>query len=278
VAVNPNNTNMLWEETTGLSIRRSTDGGVNWSFFTSGITEPGGNFLFITPFNQDPNDANRMWIGGARLWRTTQATSDPAPATIWTLSSQFLASRVSAHAVAPGNSDRVYAGTQAITGNAAVSGVVWTTGAGTTANAGTVWTGAKPRPGINYVSWIDVHPTLPGTVYATISTFNNAAGTGHVFKSTDFGATWTNIDGSGATGIPDVPAHCILIDPDNPSRLYVGTDIGVFVSVDDGANWARENTGFANVITESMSINRTGATKYIYAFTHGRSLFRVLKP
>jgi hypothetical protein len=75
-----------------------------------------------------------------------------------------------------------------------------------------------------------------------------------------------------------VPAHCILIDPDNPSRLYVGTDIGVFVSVDDGANWARENTGFANVITESMSINRTGATKYIYAFTHGRSLFRVLKP
>jgi photosystem II stability/assembly factor-like uncharacterized protein len=116
-----------------------------------------------------------------------------------------------------------------------------------------------------------------GTVYATVSTFNTATGTGHVFKSTNFGATWINIDGTGATGIPDVPAHTIAIDPANTQRLYVGTDIGVFVSIDGGANWARENTGFANVIVESLVIKNT-APRYIYAFTHGRSVFRAPLP
>lgn len=277
VALNPNNTNMLWAENTGLSIQRSTNGGSSYSSFTSGITEAGGNFLFITPFAQDPSNPDRMWIGGARLWRTTAATAAVLPSPIWTQSSQFLSARVSAIAVAPQSSDRVYAGTQAISGNAAVSGVVYTTGAGTAATSATVWTGSKPRPGINYVSWITPDPVTAGTVYATISTFNDVSGSGHVFKSTDFGATWTNIDGSGATGIPDVPAHTIVVDPTNNQRLYVGTDIGLFVSVDGGANWARENTGFANVIIEALSI-KSDAPRYLYAYTHGRSVFRAPLP
>ena len=47
----------------------------------------------------------------------------------------------------------------------------------------------------------------------------------------------------------------------------------VFVSLDGGLNWARENTGFANVIVEALVIKNT-PTRFIYAFTHGRSLFR----
>jgi len=82
-----------------------------------------------------------------------------------------------------------------------------------------------------------------------------------------------NIDGTGATAIPDVPVHTIVVDPLDNQRLYVGTDIGVFVSIDGGANWARENTGFANVIVAKLTIKNT-APRYIYAFTHGRSLFR----
>ncbi len=277
VAVNPANTSMLWAENTNSSMRRSLNGGSSFSAFTSGITEASGNFLFIAPFAQDPGNAARMWTGGARLWRTAQATANPTVGNIWINASQFLSARVSAVAVSPLSSDRVYAGTQAITGNAAISGVVYTTGAGTTATSATVWTGSKPRPGINYVSWVTPDPVSASTVYATISTFNDATGSGHVFKSTDFGATWTNIDGAGATGIPDVPVHTIVVDPANTQRLYVGTDIGVFVSLDGGANWARENTGFANVIVEALVIKNT-APRYIYAFTHGRSVFRAPLP
>jgi hypothetical protein len=94
-----------------------------------------------------------------------------------------------------------------------------------------------------------------------------------VFKSSDLGATWTNIDGIGTTGIPNVPVHTIAIDPLDNQRLYVGTDIGVFVSIDGGVHWARENTGFANVIVEALII-KNDAPRFIYAFTHGRSLFR----
>lgn len=287
VAVNPANTSMLFAENTNLSLVRSLNGGLSWASFTSGITEPSGNFLFITPFAQDPTNPSRMWIGGGRVWRTAQATAVPTSGNVWQVANRgangtagglLNGARVSALSISPLSSDRVYAGTQAISAQPAISGVVLSTGEGTTATGTTTWTSGKPRPGINYVSWVQADPAQINVVYATISTFNDAVGQGHVFKSTDFGATWTNIDGSGATAIPDVPVHCILVDPDDTQRLWVGTDIGVFVSLDGGQNWARENTGFANVITESLSLGTENGVTYIYAFTHGRSLFRIRKP
>lgn len=272
VAVNPADTNMLWVENTGRSMRRSTDGGATYELFQSGITEGAGNFLFITPFAQNPSNATQMWTAGATPWRTTQATNVPLPATIWSQAGAFLGQRIGAIAVAPSDSTRVYMGGG--TGGGANNGRVFTTANALTSTGATVWTFSRPRPDPTFVSWLAVHPTNPAVVYATISTFNSGTGSGHVFKSVDFGATWTNIDGSGATGIPDVPAHTIVIDPTDTNRLYVGTDIGVFVSTDDGATWARENTGFANVIVEALSL-KNDAPRYLYAYTHGRSAYRV---
>jgi len=88
-----------------------------------------------------------------------------------------------------------------------------------------------------------VDPNTPTTVYATVSTFNSSMGQGHVFKSTDGAVTWAGIDGSGATGILDIPAHSIVVDPTNSNILYLGTDIGVFLSLDGGANWERGTQG-----------------------------------
>src|SRR5262249_42582550 len=84
-------------------------------------------------------------------------------------------------------------------------------------------------------------------------------------------ATWTQIDGTPPNKIPDIPAHSIVVDPINPLRLYVGTDLGVFVTVDGGLNWGKENTGFTNAITESLVIKGYN----LYAFTHGRGAWRV---
>jgi hypothetical protein len=263
VAVNPGNTNMLWAENTGRSMVRSVNGGTSFSAFTSGITEAAGNFLFITPFTQDRSNAANMWTGGAFLWRTTQATASPTVGNIWTQASAFLGQRISAIAVAPTDSNTLYLGGQ--------TGSIWRNTAALTANSTTVWSASRVRPDSNYISWVTAHPTTPTTVYATVSTFNSATGTGHVFKSIDGAQTWTNIDGAGVTGIPDVPAHCILVDPTNTNILYLATDIGVFVTLDGGATWDRENTGFANVIVESMAINGN----FLYAFTHGRSAWRV---
>ena len=62
-----------------------------------------------------------------------------------------------------------------------------------------------------------------------------------------------------------------MVDLTNSNILYVATDVGVFVSLDGGASWNRENTGFANVIADALIIQGN----FLYAFTHGRSAWRV---
>jgi hypothetical protein len=66
------------------------------------------------------------------------------------------------------------------------------------------------------------------------------------------------------------------LDPAQPERLYLGTDVGVFVSADQGYTWARESSGFSHVITEHLEINQpSGEDPLLFAFTHGRGAWRV---
>ena len=279
VAVNPTNTNTLFFETTGLSLRRSTNGGLSSASVITGIA--GDAFPFITVFRMDPNVPTRLWIGGRFMWRTDNN------ATSWTRTSnaQQTGGSITAMAIAPGNSNVVIDG--------AASGQLRRTTIGTTANAAsvlnTVWLQSfTPRGnGNGTISWVEYDPSNVNNVWATISNFNgtaNANGTsaGHVFKSTNGGATWTLADGTQTAGnvnaIPDIPAHSVAIDPNDSQRIYVGTDLGVFVSLDGGANWARETTGFSNTVVESLSANNTNGVTTLFAFTHGRGAFKVTIP
>ena len=63
-----------------------------------------------------------------------------------------------------------------------------------------------------------------------------------MFQTVDGGATWTRID----LTLPDMPVHSVVVHPTRASTLYIGTDLGVFVTTDGGGTWMRENTGFAN--------------------------------
>jgi hypothetical protein len=69
--------------------------------------------------------------------------------------------------------------------------------------------------------------------------------------------------------------HSIVINPGDTAQLFVGTDLGVFVSSDGGQTWMVENTGFANVVTEKLVLNNHNDVNTLYAFTHGRGAFRV---
>ena len=89
--------------------------------------------------------------------------------------------------------------------------------------------------------------------------------------STDAGATWTP---RGSASLPDIPVHSLAVDPTRPDRLYLGTDLGVFVSLDRGLTWAPENTGFANAVTETVLIGAGVNGPAVYAFTHGRGAWR----
>jgi len=80
--------------------------------------------------------------------------------------------------------------------------------------------------------------------------------------------TWVNI------GPPvNAPFNTIAVDPANPNRLFLGTDVGVFLSLDGGATWAQFSTqsGMPNVAVFDIEINPF--TDRVVAFTHGRGAF-----
>ena len=89
---------------------------------------------------------------------------------------------------------------------------------------------------------------------------------GHVFKTTD-GTIWQNV----SVNLPDVPVNAVLIEPGRPDNIYVGTDLGAFVSTDGGATWSPFNDGLPLVAVFDLVINSTSGL--MLAGTHGRGMF-----
>ena len=107
-------------------------------------------------------------------------------------------------------------------------------------------------------------PTRASRVYATYSGFRS----GHVFRSDDYGRTFVDISAT----LPDAPANTIAIDPADPRRLFVGTDAGVFITLDGGENWLSFNDQLPPAAVVDLKIH--GASRTLIAATHGRSMFR----
>jgi len=266
-AINPKDTRTLYVETTRLSLRRSTNSGATFASAVAGITEPSTNFLFIAPFTMDPTEPERLWIGGQTMWRTSNGGRN------WERASGVIGTRcvgrpdcpVTAIAVAPSDPNRVLVGLR--------DGRMFRQTAALESNGDSVWPSTQPRLGV--VTWIAFDPVNADVAYATYGTFNTAPADRHVYKTTDGGATWTALDGSGDTAVPDIPVHTLLIDPRQRETLYLGTDLGVFVSLDGGATWAKEDSGFPNTVVESMSLERQGEGALLTAFTRGRGAWKV---
>ena len=169
---------------------------------------------------------------------------------------------VSSLAVHPTSSDVVAVGTS--------EGLIHINHDSVGSNDTTVWPSVRPRDG--FVSWLAFDPGNPETLYATYAGF----GGDHVWRSTDGGETWSSLAGTGAGTLPDIPVHSIVVDPGDGRRLYIGTDLGVFTSVNGGATWAVENTGFANAVTEALTLAEDAdGRSWLFAFTHGRGAWRV---
>lgn len=253
VAIDPRNSNNIYTATGYNLIRKSTDGGRTFGLANAGISS--GGFLYFSPLIADPSDGQRLWMGGTVLWRTTDGASR------WTAGSQPFQSPFSAIAVSPADSNVVLAGNTA--------GAIYHLPNALNFQLGTFQPAFPPRSG--YVSWIAFDPVEPNIAYATYSTFGGQ----HVWRSLDAGMSWTALDNMGGGTLPDVPVHCIVVDPTNRQRLFIGTDVGVFVSPDGGASWAVE-TGLPNVVTESLAIQQSANNQaQLFAFTFGRGAWRV---
>lgn len=102
--------------------------------------------------------------------------------------------------------------------------------------------------------------------YATFGGF----GADNIWRSTNNGASWVDVSGTGATGLPSVPVRTLAFHSINSNLLYAGTEIGIFTSEDAGANWEPTQDGPANVSVDELFW--MGGD--LVAATHGRGLYR----
>jgi hypothetical protein len=94
------------------------------------------------------------------------------------------------------------------------------------------------------------------------------AGFGHLWKTVNAGASWTDVSGN----LPDVPVNDIVI---SDGKLVVGTDLGTVVSFDNGATWKRLGSNLPYTTVMDLHL---GVDGLIYAATHGRGIWSIAKP
>jgi len=265
-ASDPTDATFFYGETQNLAkLVRSMNGGANAADISFGIGDANQNPAranFIAPFILDPTDPNIMLVGGLSLWRSTDVKSFiPAPlwASIKAPAGNILANNgISAIAVSPSTSNFILVGHN--------NGDIFLSFNGTDVQPTWQQIDTANLPN-RMVTRLTIDNTRnPTWIYATFGGFAGDA----VYRTTNLGASWLDVTGAGATGLPNVPVFSLVIHPRNPNLLYVGTEIGIFTSDDAGANWAPTQSGPANVSVQELFW--IGGD--LIAATHGRGLYR----
>jgi len=107
-----------------------------------------------------------------------------------------------------------------------------------TRDGGKSWTNLVGNiPGLPAGTWCaSIEPSRhnPGTAYVAFDGHQTGDMKPYAFVTTDFGETWTSIVNEGLKGF----VHVIREDPAKPDLLYAGTEFGLYVTIDGGAQWA----------------------------------------
>jgi hypothetical protein len=145
-----------------------------------------------------------------------------------------------------------------------------------TRDAGKTWTNVVGNvPGLDkasWVSWVEASRYDAATAYATFDRHTFGDMDPHVFKTTDYGKTWTAIvaPGAGVRGY----AHVIKEDTVRPDLLFLGTEFGLWVSLDGGKQWSQyKGTDFPAVAVRDIVVHPRDSDLVIA--THGRGIWIV---
>ncbi len=123
-------------------------------------------------------------------------------------------------------------------------------------------------PPDRWITRVECSPSAEGTAYLSIDRHRNDDLTPYVFKTTDYGATWHSLRGNLP---PDGPVHVIRADPRNKDLFYVGTEFGLFLSLDGGTTWQRQTNGLPTVAVHDVLVHPRD--RELVVATHGRGIY-----
>ena len=144
-----------------------------------------------------------------------------------------------------------------------------------TRDGGKTWTNVVDRvpdlPRASWVSWVEASRFDAATAYATFDRHTFGDMTPYVYKTTDHGQTWKRIGTAG--GIRGY-AHVIKEDTVSPNLLFLGTEFGLWISIDGGQQWAEYKGGdFPSVAVRDIVVHPRESD--LILATHGRGIWIV---
>lgn len=241
---------------------------------TRAAGQPAARFNWIAPLVLSPHDPKTLYAGAQVLFRSTDRGDH------WQEISPDLTTNDSSktNRSAAGSAIQ-YCTIVTISESPVTAGVIWV---GTddgkvqvTRNAGGNWTDVTKNvaaAGVAEDVWtsrVYASRFAAGTAYVSKTGRRQDNFKPYLFKTTDFGATWTNLAGT----LPEWPVNVIVEDTQKPQVLFAGTDIGVYVSTDGGARWVALKSNMPPAPVTDMVVHPR--EQDLVAGTYGRGIWVV---
>ena len=266
----PVDATIVYSNCKGRFSRYNRATGQEQSYYVGGINMYGVNprelpyrFQRVVPIEISPHDANVIYHGSQFVHRTTDEGR-----TWETISGDLTAFRPERQVVSGGPITRDITGEEhystlyVIEVSPVEASVIWT-GANdgpvhVTQDGGETWTEVTPpgMPPEGRIQTIDPSPHAAGKAYVAGYRYLLGDFRPYIYRTTDFGATWTLLT-DGYNGIPeDFPTRVIREDPDREGLLYAGTEFGLFVSLNDGITWEGFQQGLPVTPVTDLKVHR----------------------
>jgi hypothetical protein len=283
VVVDQEEPNIVIRQYVRTTLERSQEAGKisSWKSIKEGIE--GNHALWYAPFTLDKSNSRNIAFGSDRVfldpnqgqnkWRTPEGLENtitlPNLLSIEAARQKNLPLEL-VSAINYVNSDLIYVGTN--------HGKVFRLN-----RYGNIWKTTSlhdsPLPSL-YIWDIIESPNDVNTVIVVmggIGSFKKPLS--HIWKGkagSDWPASWTDISGNKNGRLPDIPINSIVIDPDNSQNIYIGTDIGVFRTIDYGKTWKPFSRGLPKCAVFDMYLykqQQQQQEKLLRIITHGRGMW-----
>jgi len=247
-AINQQNDNVMYASSrSGGAVYRSTDRGVQFLQVSPVFT---GSAAWNAPLVLSSSDPSVLYFGRSRIYKSTDAGS------YWFQTAggvELDGNPPLSMAVAASSPDTVYVGTAPVSTR---------TGLFRTTDGGSSWVNVTAWLPDRYPMDIAVDPSDSRVVYCALGGFD----TTRVARSTNAGESWSDISGT----LPNVPATAVAVDPLFPQHVYVGTDLGVFLTTNGGTIWEQLEGGLPEaLIVADLAVSPSNRVLRLVSHSNG---------